>query len=155
MVLSQYIIQNPKETPTIIAFAQNSKDVVKASCIEAFEFASREKIAVAEKSWILFATENISETAPRIKWESAKIIGNLATKFPELAEKAIPNLLMNTESSGTVVRWASAYALSEILKLNLAINTELIPTIEKIIEQEEKNSIKKIYQTALKKAIIA
>jgi len=153
-IVSQYILQNPAETTTVIAFAQNSKDAIKASCIEAFEFASRENNAAATENWIQFAIENLSEKAPRIKWESAKVIGNLAVKFPKLAEKAIPGLLSNTENDGTVVRWASAFALGEIVKLKLPINTELIPTLEKIIEQEEKNSIKKIYQTALKKIAV-
>jgi hypothetical protein len=49
------------------------------------------------------------------------------------------------------VRWAAAFALGEIIKLKLPINQDLVPTIENIIEREEKNSIKKIYQAALKK----
>jgi hypothetical protein len=50
------------------------------------------------------------------------------------------------------VRWSAALALGEIIKMKTAINQELIPAIESICEQEEKNSIKKIYIAALKKA---
>jgi hypothetical protein len=52
---------------------------------------------------------------------------------------------------GTVVRWSTAFALGQIIKIKSSLNKELIPTAEAICEREEKNSIKKIYLEALKK----
>ena len=91
-------------------------------------------------------------TKHSIKWESAKVVGNVAHHYPEKLDEAIGNLLVNSEHAGTVVRWSAAYALSQIIKIKTSRNKELIPTIESICEREEKNSIKKIYLEALKKS---
>ncbi len=51
--------------------------------------------------------------------ELPESIGNIAKKHPEKVEKAIPYLFKNTvenEDNSTVIRWCSAYALSEIAK---------------------------------------
>jgi hypothetical protein len=152
-ILSQWVTNNANKVNELITFAKASKDPIKATCIESLEYASKLKPELANIIWLEFAIESLSEKAPRIKWESAKVIGNIASLFPKKLDTAISNLLVNSEHEGTVVRWASAYALGEIVKLKLPINKELIPTIETIIEREEKNSIKKIYQLALKKII--
>lgn len=61
--------------------------------------------------------ELLAYAEPRVKWESAKVIGNIAKCFPDRLEQAIDNLLLNAANTGTVVRWATAYAVAEILKL--------------------------------------
>ena len=71
--------------------------------------------------------------------------------YPEKLENAIKNLVENTSHEGTVVRWSAAFALGEILKLQIKHNNELLKTVESICETEEKNSIKKIYVAAIKK----
>lgn len=105
---------------------------------------------MANEKVLLFVTDTLLEKAPRVKWESAKVIGNIAHLFPAKLDRAISNLLSNSEHEGTVVRWSTAYALGEILKLKTKYNKQLQPAIEAICEREEKNSIKKIYLTALK-----
>ena len=88
---------------------------------------------------------------PRVKWESAKVVGNVARLYPDHLVAAIENLLLNTENQDTVVRWATAYALAEILKLKTNHNEALITRIEKLGEQEEDNGVKKKYLDALKR----
>lgn len=149
--LSALLLDGTVDTETLIAFAKNTKDADTGTCVEAFEYATRLKPEFATRACLDFATAHLSHKAPRVRWESAKVIGNIAKFFPNDLEPAISQLLINTEDSGTVVRWAAAFALGEIIKLKLSINQELIPTLENIIEREEKNSIKKIYQAALKK----
>jgi HEAT repeat protein len=92
----------------------------------------------------------LTEKAPRIKWESAKVVGNIAHLYPDKLDEAIKNLLINSEHTGTVVRWSAAFALGQIIKLRTSRNRNLIPAIESICKREEKNSIKKIYIAALK-----
>jgi HEAT repeat protein len=150
-MLSQLVLNNPNILDDLIAFAKTSKDPIKATVIESFEFATKSKAEIATKSLLQFVSQTLTEKAPRVKWESAKVIGNIAHLFPKQLDEAIKNLLVNTEHTGTVVRWSAAFALSEIIKLKTAINTELIPAVESIIEREEKNSIKKIYLEGLKK----
>ncbi|MBS7788174.1 hypothetical protein KIH23_12780 [Flavobacterium sp. CYK-55] len=149
--LSALLLDETISTQAVIAFAQNTKDADRGTCMEAFEYATRLNSSLATRACLDFATEHLGHKAPRVQWESAKVIGNIAPYFQDDLEPAISGLLINTEHSGTVVRWAAAFALGEIVKLKLPINKDLVPTLENIIEREEKNSIKKIYQAALKK----
>ncbi|MBS1585672.1 MAG: HEAT repeat domain-containing protein [Bacteroidetes bacterium] len=137
---------------TLIGFAGESKDAQKATCIEAIELATKQQPAIANDKVFKFVTAALADKAPRVKWESARVIGNTASLFSSQASKAIPNLLANAEHEGTVVRWSAAYALGEIIKLKTALNKDLLPAAEAICEREEKNSIKKIYLGAIKKA---
>ncbi len=148
--LSQWILEHPQSLVEIIDFAEQSKDPVKGSCIEAMEFATKLKPEIATIEVLRFVTVSLTEKAPRIRWESAKVIGNIAHLFPGELDDAIVNLLTNTEHEGTVVRWSAAFAFGEILKLKGTRNEELIPAVEAIVAREEKESIRKIYRKALK-----
>lgn len=149
--ISQWILERSLPVDELIAFAEKQKDPAKATCIEAIEYATKQNPAIADEAVLLFVSKTLTEKAPRIKWESAKVIGNIAHLFPHELDKSITHLLINTEHEGTVVRWSSAFALGEILKLKTKHNTVLFPAIENICEKEEKNSIKKIYLDAIKK----
>lgn len=149
--LSAWILSDPKKISELLGFAKTSKDPVKASCIEVIEYATKEKPAVCSALCFDFVVGNLGEKSPSIKREAARVIGNTAHLFPTKIESALTGLLNNSEHEGTVVRWAAAFALGEIIKLKTSLNKDLIPVAEAICEREEKNSIQKIYQTALKK----
>ena len=149
--LSKLLLENQLTVNELVRFAGSSKDPVKATCIEALEFATISNPGIATKECFDFVITALTEKAPRVKWESARVIGNIAHLFPKHLEKAIVNLLINTENPGTVVRWSAAIALGQILKLKSSNTAELIPAVEALIEREEKNSIRKIYLDALKK----
>lgn len=152
-IISQWILDHSLPLDELIAFAEKQKDPSKATCIEAVEFATKQHPAIANQTILQFVTTTLTEKAPRIKWESAKVIGNIAHLFPTKLDPAIENLLKNTRHEGTVVRWSAAFALGEILKLKTKQNDTLLPSIQQICDQEEKNSIKKIYLTAIKKTM--
>jgi len=149
--LSKWLQDGSITIDELIDFAKSSKDSAKATCIEAVEFATKLNPKIANQNCLQFVSEMLTEKAPRVKWESAKVIGNIAALYPNKLDKAIENLLINSEHAGTVVRWAAAFALGEILKLKTKINKELLPAIEVICAREEKNSIKKIYLAAINK----
>ncbi|MGL5889841.1 MAG: hypothetical protein ACRC3B_08145 [Bacteroidia bacterium] len=149
-LLSQMLLAKSISSKQLIDFAQAAKDPAKATCIEALEFATKQQPGIADEHCFAFVTQTLSAKAPRIKWESAKVIGNTAHLFPKKLDEAIAALLANTEHTGTVVRWSAAFALSEILKLKTKHNAVLLPALETISEREEKNSIRKIYQAAFK-----
>lgn len=149
--ISNLLLNETLNIDELIDFAVSSKEPVKASCIEAIEYATKLKPEIADINCFYFVINSLSEKSPRVKWESARVIGNIAYKFPKEIEKALPGLLANTENQGTVVRWSSAYALGQIIKCKLSLNNGLIPTINAVCDREEKNSIKKIYLEALKK----
>lgn len=150
-VISNWIKEKSLPTDELIAFAEKGKDPVKGSCIEALEFATKENPALADEAVFAFVTKSLAEKAGRIKWESAKVIGNTAHLFPSHLDTAITGLLVNAEDEGTVVRWSAAFALGEILKLKTNHNEKLLPAVHVLIEKEEKNSIKKIYLAAINK----
>jgi len=148
--ISQSILDGTLGLDELIAFAKTQKDPAKATCIEAMEFATKLNPEISNLECFEFASESLTAKAPRVKWESAKVIGNTAKLYITHLDEAIKNLLVNTEHEGTVVRWSAAFALGEIVKLKTAHNQHMIPAIESICLREEKNSIKKIYQAALK-----
>lgn len=150
-IISNWLLDDSLPVDELIVFAEKQKDPAKATCIEAMEYATRQNPKIADETVLIFVTNTLASKAPRVKWESAKVIGNIAHLFPSQLGKSIENLLINTEHEGTVVRWSSAFALGEILKLKTKYNADLLPAIETISEKEEKSSIKKIYADALKK----
>ena len=151
-LLSEILMGNPQLANELLGLAAKAKDPDKGSCIEAMEHASLKHPDIATKEWFLFVIESLNSKAPRVKWESARVIANTAGKFPGLMPQAVNNLLDNSEHPGTVVRWSAATALASIIKLKTPLNKSLLPAIEAIVEREEKNSIRKIYLDGIKKA---
>lgn len=149
--ISNWITDKSLPVDELIAYAEKQKDPAKATCIEAIEFATKQNPNIADETVLTFVSGTLTAKAPRVKWESAKVIGNIAHLFPTKLEESIEHLLTNTEHEGTVVRWSAAFALGEILKLNTKYNKHLLPALENICNKEEKNSIKKIYLDAIKK----
>lgn len=149
--ICQWLIDGSLPLDELIAFASKQKDPNKATCIEAIEFASKKNPGLVDDAGFQFASECLAAKAPRIKWESAKVIGNVAYLFTNQLETAIQNLITNAGHEGTVVRWSAAFALGEIFALKTGHNSWLLPELEKICEKEEKNSIRKIYLDAFKK----
>jgi HEAT repeat protein len=150
--ISKWLLNGSLPTDELIVFAETAKDPDKATFIEAIEFATRQNSEIADENIFAFVTKTLTENAPRVKWESAKVIGNIAHLYPSKLNKPLSNLLKNTEHDGTVVRWASAFALGEILKLKTKHNKDLLPIIEAICDREQDNGVKKKYLDALKKA---
>lgn len=153
-ILSGWLLDKKITADALTAFAAEARDPVKASCMEALEFATRQNPAIGNKESFRFAILSLSAKAPRVKWESAKVIGNTAHLHTDDLDGAIGGLLQNSECEGTVVRWSAAFALGEILKLKTKHNSELLPALEAISQREEKNSIRKIYLDAIKKAAL-
>lgn len=148
--ISKWLLDGSMPVDELLAFAEKSKDSEKATCIEAIEYATKQNSKIADENVLIFVTKTLADKAPRVKWESARVIGNIAHLYPTKLNKSIANLLINTEYDGTVVRWAAAFALSEIVKLKTKHNKDLIPKIETILKQNKDNAIKKIYEKALK-----
>jgi hypothetical protein len=135
----------------LVAFAVKAKDADKATCMEAIEFTTKKNPEIINKKSFDFAVQSLTSIAPRVKWESAKVIANTAYLFPGNLSSAIKNLFINSEHEGTVVRWASAFALGEILKLKTKHNKDLLPAMEAICNREQETGVKKKYLDAIKK----
>lgn len=149
--LGEWLLNGELPIDELLAYAEKQKATDKATCIEAIEFATKKTPTIADENTFSYVTKALKDNEPRVKWESAKVIGNTAKIFPTQLSEAIQNLIPNVENTGTVIRWATAYALAEILKLKTENNKELLPKIEILCEKEEDNGVKKKYLDALKK----
>lgn len=136
---------------SLMTYADQQKATDKATCLEAIEYATKRNVAIADSGLLTYVTITLNDKEPRVKWESAKIIGNIVRLFPDRLDQTIINLLGNTHNSGTVVRWATAYALAEIIKLKTHHNDRLVSQTELLCEFEQDNGVKKKYLDALKK----
>lgn len=150
-LLKEALLNKNLTTKELIKYAKIAKAVDKGSCVEALEFASKISPSVVDNDVFKFLCDCLLDKAPRVQWESAKVIGNVAAHFQNQFNLCIPNLLINSEKGGTVVRWSAAFALAEIIKTKHISTLDLIPVVEAILLWEEKNSIRKIYDAALKK----
>lgn len=151
-IICDWLLDGSLTSEELLAFAENQKHAIKATCIESMEQATKKHPTLANEEVFKFVTKSLAEREPRVKWESARVIGNTAHLFVSNLDEAIKNLLINAQHDGTVVRWSAAYALGEIIKLKTNHNKTLIEKVNQISDTEEKNSIKKIYATAIKKA---
>ena len=153
-ILSSLILEKQISVDQLTDLARSAKEPVRATCIEALEHVTLANPGMLTETAFDFVVKCLTDKAPRVKWESARVIGNTAALFPAKLDQAINNLLDNTEHQGTVVRWSAAFALGAILKLKTGRNGDLVPACEAIIEREEKNSIKKIYLEAIRKSAL-
>lgn len=149
--LSNLMLEGRISVDEFVSGVEHMKDSLKGSCVEALEFTSKAQPELITLKAFEFVVEHLKHKAPRVRWESAKVIGNVAHLFPDKLDEAIKQLLINSEDSGTVVRWSAAYALGEIIQTKVPNRDELIETVRAISERDEKNSIKKVYHAALKK----
>ena len=151
-LLGKILLENPQQLNELVVLALKARDADKGNCIEAIEHATLSNPGMATSECFDLVVESLTARAPRVKWESARVIANVAGQFQGRLHEAVPNLLANTEDPGTVVRWSAATALASIVKLKTPLNKTLIPALESLAEKEEKNSIRKIYLDGIKKA---
>jgi hypothetical protein len=134
----------------LMEILETGTDVEKGTCADIMKHVTSDKPEIAEP-YINDIIKYINYKAPRVKWGVPESIGNIAKKYPKKVEKAIPYLLINTaenKDNSTVIRWCSAYALSEIAKASN--NKELIRQIGGMVKKEKNNGVKNVYLKALK-----
>jgi hypothetical protein len=133
----------------VVEFAKTAKGGDKGHCVEALTLITEQNPKLGEYC-LAFAMTLLDDKLPRVKWEAAHLIGNVAGEFPEQTAKAIPALLLTSEDEGTVVRHSTAGALTAIAKANPKTRAKLVPFFEAKVASEENNAINKIYAKALK-----
>ncbi len=123
-----------------------------ALLLEAIEEVSRSKEFSLGEDYLNLSERYILSSNPSCKREASRIVGNLAAAFPTKLDHAITALLQNADHEGTVIRWASAYALSRIVILPQYARGPLFEQISDLYEKEKENGVKNQYRKALKKA---
>lgn len=128
---------------------RNGSDVQKGICSEVMEYVTKDHPEFAAP-YLDGIIAYINYDAPKVKWETARVVANASQKFPERVAKAVPKLLLNAKDSGTVVRWSAAYALTEIAKHDPKLSMDLVPRFLKIVRKEDNSGVKNVYLKALK-----
>jgi hypothetical protein len=152
ILLVESILSERISMKDFIIYFESASDVEKGTCADVMKHVS-----VADPSLLLpyidILVNYINYKAPRVKWGIPEAIGNMAKFYPDRLEKAIPNLLENISDNTintTVIKWCSAFALTEIAKYNSKIRKQLIPIFEKQILNEKNNGVKNLYVKVIK-----
>jgi len=148
-LLAEAIKRDKKQIAELIQCFEDGTTAEKGNCMEAIEYITKENPEFAENC-LEFVIAHINDKAPRVKWESCRIMGNVAQKFPDKVKGAIPKLLENTKDKGTVIRWSAAFALTEIAKSNQDVQKELVPEFQKILDKQTNKGVRNIYLKYLK-----
>jgi len=122
-----------------------------STILEAIEEISNKGLIVLSLEYLEFAIKYISSKDNSCKREASRIVGNLASQYPQAVWDCIPALLDNTKADGTVIRWGSAYALSRIILLDEYRNTNLYEKLVTICDNEQDNGVRNQYLKAFKK----
>ena len=145
------ILQGNYTIEEIESVSQELKEKKIATILEAIEEISNKGLTALSLDYLEFANKYISSKENSCKRESSRIVGNLASKFPQAVRDCIPALLDNAKDDGTVIRWSSAYALSRIILLEEYSNTELYEELVSICDKEQENGVRNQYLKAFKK----
>ena len=120
--------------------------------LEAMESVSRTRPQAADIEWLNYAGTYITAASNTVKREASRVVGNISHLFPDKIDGLLPSLLENTKSDGTVIRWGSAYALGQIVRIPKFANSNLFDVLTDLAEQEAENGVKNQYSNGLKKA---
>ncbi len=131
-----------KEIPTLA-------EAEIAIVVEALEGATRAKPDLVDAKLFALLNGLLAREAPRVRWEAARTIGNVAGQHSKLLGTAVEALLANTSDDGTVVRWATAQALAAILRAGYS-GHELPTRMRDLAAGEEDGGVRAVYEKALK-----
>lgn len=130
---------------------EHPKIPLRGLCAEVMAEVTKEKPELFPAQGCDAVIRHLADKAPRVKWETAQLVGNVAAVWPEKAGAAVPALLLNADDEGTVVRWSAAYALTRIAGHNAKLRRGLIQKMEAILKKESNNGVKNVYLKGLKK----
>lgn len=150
-VLQRMLEAGDVKQPALVTFAASAKGPVKATCLEGLEYMTKAKPAYLNEGALDFCLSALADKEPRVKWEAARVLGNTIHRFPKRAEEAMDALLPQASHEGTVVRWSAAFALGQLIAMGTPVNKTLVTKVAAIAKGEEKDSIRKIYEAAMKK----
>lgn len=150
--LAEAIINREFNVSIILEACESLPEKNISLLLEAIEEVSRSKEFTLEADYLDLAEKYILSSDNSCKREASRIVGNLANKFPTKLDKAITALFQNTKNDGTVIRWASAYALSRIIIIPQYAKSPLFEQISDLCAKENESGVKNQYIKALKKA---
>lgn len=120
-----------------------------ATVVESLEGATRKKPELVDAKLFQVLVKCLAHSAPRVRWEAARTVGNVAGQHSERLGTAVDALLTNTTDDGTVVRWATAQALTAILRVGHS-GKDLPERMRDLAAGEEDDGVRAVYEKALR-----
>ncbi len=84
VLVSGLLLDHKVTIDELVEMAKSQKDVIKATLIEAMEYAFKNNPEVINDKAFEFTILSLKEDAPRVKWEAAKVISNTAHTMERL-----------------------------------------------------------------------
>ena len=137
---------NPQD---LLAASSKLPDAQLAIAMESLEGATRKDPALVSDKLFALLVESLDHAAPRVQWEAARTIGNVAKQHVEHLGSAVDALLVNTTNDGTVVRWATAQALAAILRVGYTDNNFRV-RLSEIAAREQDEGVRRVYDKVLR-----
>lgn len=148
--LSKAILAKDILLEEIVDHYRDASTSEKGYLVESLEYVSQEKPEMIEPI-VDFVIDNINfPDAPRVRWEAARVIANLASLNLKRLKEAFDPLLENTKDKGTVVRWSAALALTELAKNSPAVASKFDKVVAKLERAEENKGVRNHYINYLK-----
>ncbi len=135
----------------IFESAEISGEKSASAVLESIEEVSNKKFIPLGVEYFDFAKKYVESPDSDCKREASRIVGNMASSFPDELDDIIPVLLKNSNDPGTAVRWGSAYALSRIILLEKYRDSVLLDKVKEICDAEEETEVKNQYISGLEK----
>jgi HEAT repeat protein len=148
-VMARMALASRKSLAQLFSVLRTGNAVEKGTAAEVMKFVSQEKPEIM-LPYVDALIGNIDDTVPRVRWGCPEAIGNIAKKYPQEVEGAIPKLRKNLNDESTVVRWCAAYALSEIAMNHSGKQEELRIFFRRKIKTEKNNGVRNVFLKALK-----
>ena len=91
--LTKSVKEDKKLFAQLVDCLKSGSDVEKGTCADVMKNVTKDEPEIAI-SHVNEMIEYINYKSPRVKWGIPESIGNMAQKFPDHVESAIPRLLM-------------------------------------------------------------
>lgn len=143
------LLEGALKPSDLIEMSRGLADAELAIVIESLEGASRKQPELVDDAVFAFLVKCLARAAPRVKWESARTIGNVAGLHAKHLAPAADALLANASSDGTVVRWATARALTAIVRAGHS-EKELRARLSKLAAKETDQGVRAVYEKGLR-----
>lgn len=147
--IANALLSGTLKPQSLLEVSPELPDAELAIVMESLEGATRKEPALVNDKLFNLLVESLGHKAPRVKWEAARTISNVALHHTEHFGPAVDALLANTTSDGTVVRWATAQALSAILRAGYADNN-FRAMLSEIAAREQDGGVRGVYDKALR-----
>src|SRR5690348_6589379 len=81
--LGRMLLDETLRLDEVLDSARSVSGPQKGTCVEAIELATRSRPELASPECLRFMSDSLLDKAPRVQWESAKVIANVAHLYPK------------------------------------------------------------------------